>query len=180
MTKKNSFSPHYLPDDDEHICYVGYCGGPVGVARYFYQAYLTTKNKQYLENFKQSVDGLSLVNAPYERSEGYWQVNNYYCGTAGILQLFIGAYLITQEEKYLRLAEDTGNILVERAKKANGKVFWEQAFERKVPDNITIGIGYYDGEAGIAASLLQLDSLLKENFQAVRFVDDPFPESLVD
>lgn len=96
------------------------------------------------------------------------------------MQLFIGAYLITQEEKYLRLAEDTGNILVERAKKANGKVFWEQAFERKVPDNITIGIGYYDGVAGIAASLLQLDSLLKENFQAVRFVDDPFPESLVD
>ena len=65
-------------------------------------------------------------------------------------------------------------------KKANGKVFWEQAFERKVPDNITIGIGYYDGVAGIAASLLQLDSLLKGNFQAVRFVDDPFPESLVD
>ena len=180
IDKEKLLFPHYLPDDDEHICYVGYCGGPVGVARYFYQAYLTTKNKQYLENFKQSVDGLSLVNAPYERSEGYWQVNNYCCGTAGILQLFIGAYLITQEEKYLRLAEDTGNILVERAKKVNGKVFWEQAFERKVPDNITIGIGYYDGEAGIAASLLQLDSLLKGNFQAVRFVDDPFPESLVD
>ncbi len=174
IDKEKIFLPHYLPDD-EHICYVGYCGGPVGTARYFYDAYIKTKDDSFLDAFEDAIDGLVLVDAPYHRSEGYWEVDNYCCGTAGILQLFNAAYIITGKDKYLQLAKDTGDILVNRAKVVNNKAFWEQAFERKVPENISIGLGYYDGAAGIAASLVQLDGITKGKFQTVRFVDDPYP-----
>lgn len=168
--------PHYLPDD-EHICYVGYCGGPVGTARYFYQAFLATEDKSYMDAFEDAVDGLSLVGAPCHRSEGYWQVDNYCCGTAGILQLYLAAFIITGKQKYLDLAKVTGDILVERAYKTDDISYWNQAFERKFPENVTIGLGYYDGAAGIAAALVQLDSVLKGKLKTIRFVDDPFPET---
>ena len=168
------FLPHYIPDD-EYICYVGYCGGPVGTARYFYDAYVKTGDSSYLEAFEKAIEGLSLVNAPYERSAGYWECDNYCCGTAGILQLYIAAYIVTNNEKYLQFAKDTGDILLRRATIKNNQAYWLQAFERKVPENVTVGIGYYDGASGIAAALLQLDSIIKGKLKTVRFVDDPYP-----
>lgn len=168
------FLPRLLPDDN-HICYVGYCAGPAGTARYFYEAYLRTGEQHYLDDFENAIAGLTLVNAPYERSEGYWEVDNYCCGTASILQLFIAAYMITGKSKYLTLAKDTGDLLLQRAKRLGEEVYWEQALERINPEKITVSLGYYDGIAGIASSLIQLDSLLKGRLEVIRFVDDPFP-----
>lgn len=166
--------PRLLPDEN-HICYVGYCAGPVGTARYFYEGYLLTNEQQYFNDFENAIAGLMLVNAPYERSEGYWEVDNYCCGTAGLLQLFIAAYIITGNDKYLALAKDTGDILISRAITDADKIYWEQAFEQKRPDIISVALGYYDGISGIASSLIQLDGLLKGKFEAIRLVDDPFP-----
>lgn len=168
------FLPRLLPDDN-HICYVGYCAGPAGTARYFYEEYLKTKETQYLDDFENAIAGLTLVNAPYERSKGFWEIDNYCCGTSGILQLFIAAYIITGKEKYLTLAKDTGDILIKRAKSNENGIYWEQAFEQKNPNIITVALGYYDGISGIASSLIQLDGLLKGKFSTVRLVDDPFP-----
>lgn len=166
--------PHYLPGE-EHICYVGYCGGPVGVARYFYEYYRLTGDDRYLNLFKQSIAGLDVVHAPLQRSEGFWEVDNYCCGTAGILELFLGAYIVTEDDKYLDKAKLTGELLLNRIHSSNKGSYWVQAFERKHPENETVGLGYYDGISGIATSLLHLYEILEGNFKTVRFVDDPYP-----
>ena len=174
IDKEKIFLPRLLPDEN-HICYVGYCAGPVGTARYFYEGYLKTKEPQYLVDFENAIEGLKLVNAPYERSEGFWEVDNYCCGTAGILQLYIAAYLITGKDEYLTRAIDTGNILIDRVTFEDNVAYWKQAFEQKNPVNITVALGYYDGISGIASSLLQLDGLVNGKLNIVRFIDDPFP-----
>lgn len=173
IDKTGILLPHYLPDT-EHICYVGYCGGPVGIARYFYEYYFLTKDVNYLELFKKTIESLVDTGAPFKRSEGYWQTDNYCCGTAGILHLFISAYKVTKDHYYLELAKKTGNILLNRADKENGKIYWKQAFERTNPTNITVPLGYYDGAAGIAAELLRLDQAIIDKFNRMHLIDDPY------
>lgn len=168
--------PHYLPDD-EHICYVGYCGGPTGVARYFYQEWQLEHDQRHLELLKDSIAGLDYLKAPEERSAGYWELDNYCCSSAGLLQMYIGAYLATKDDNYLEKAKVTAEIIIKRASEENGQVKWVQSFERKNPAIKTAALGYYDGAAGIAASLLQLHQLLNhpDTLHIYRMLDDPFP-----
>lgn len=166
--------PHYHPDT-EGICYVGYCGGPVGVARYFYQLALQQDDRQAARDFAAAIAGLDLVQAPAKRSAGYWQTENYCCGTAGILNLQLGAYLATGQPAYLTQAQATGQLLVNRAVQTTQAVYWHQAFERKVPTNITAALGYYDGAAGIASQLLELGEIEQGHLNTHRLIDDPYP-----
>lgn len=167
--------PHYLPDDN-HMCYAGYCGGPVGVSRYFFEYYKITKQKDYLKDFYKAINGLSVLHVPEERSAGFWNTDNYCCGTAGVLQLYIGVFLATKNQNYFQKAKATADILLNRAIKKDGTFKWLQAFERKNPDVLTAALGYYDGTAGIAASLLQFQQLVDQTFKYHRLVDDPYAE----
>ena len=171
---KGLLLPHYHPDT-EHICYVGYCGGPVGTARYFYQLAQQTNDADAKKDFAAVIQGLNRVQAPQKRSAGYWKTNNYCCGTAGILQLFTGAYMTTGNDEYLKKAQQTATILVERAVQNDQFAYWNQAFERKNPQNITAALGFYDGAAGIASYLLQLGEVENGHLSTHRFIDDPYP-----
>ncbi|MFD0897078.1 lanthionine synthetase LanC family protein [Loigolactobacillus binensis] len=166
--------PHYLPDDNQ-MCYAGYCGGPVGVSRYFYEYYRQLNDPSYLESFKQSLKGLEVLGIPKKRSAGYWKTDNYCCGTAGVLQLYVGAYLAFGDQHYFNLAEKIADDLLERATTDQNGLKWIQAFERKEPQNLTAALGYYDGAAGIATSLLQFHQLLTDHFAYHRVIDDPYP-----
>lgn len=166
--------PHYHPDT-EHICYVGYCGGPVGTARYFYELAKQTEDASAVDDFEAAITGLDRVQAPQKRSAGYWETDNYCCGTAGILQLFTGAYLVTNNQDYLNRAQQTATILVERATQNDRFAYWKQAFERKNPQNVTAALGFYDGAAGIASYLLQLGEVENGQLSTHRFIDDPYP-----
>lgn len=166
--------PHYHPDT-EHICYVGYCGGPVGTARYFYQLAQQTGDADAKKDFESAIQGLDRVQAPAKRSAGYWETDNYCCGTAGILQLFTGAYIVTGRSEYLKKAQQTADILINRAAQDDQFAYWNQAFERKNPQNITAALGFYDGAAGIASYLLQLGEVENGHLFTHRFIDDPYP-----
>lgn len=168
--------PHYLPDE-EHIDYVGYCGGPTGTSRYFFLEHQLSHDQHDKELFLKSVAGLEKLHAPEKRSAGFWDLDNYCCSTAGILQMYIGVYLATKDEKILQRAKLAGQIINQRATYQDDNTKWVQAFERKNPQNKTAAIGYYDGAAGIADSLLQLYLLENEpaNLRIVRMPDDPYP-----
>lgn len=172
--------PHYFPDD-EHINYVGYCGGPTGTSRYFYLEYLLTKNPHDLMLFRQAVDGVAALGAPEERSAGFWELDNYCCSTAGILQMYVGAYLATGDDRYFKRAQVAAEVIESRVNVDAGQAKWVQAFERKNPDIKTAALGYYDGAAGIAASLLQFYLLATDpaKLQVHRMLDDPYPSEVV-
>lgn len=118
---------------------------------------------------------LNRVQAPQKRSADYWKTDNYCCGTGGILQLFTGSYITTDNDEYLKKAQQTAAILVERAVQNDQFAYWNQAFERKNPQNITAALGFYDGAAGIASYLLQLGEVENGHLSTYRFIDDPYP-----
>lgn len=72
----------------------------------------------------------------------------------------------------------TADGLLARAVATDAGIMWQQAFERKRPDNLAFGLGYYDGAAGIGASLLQLHQIESGYFDYQRMVDDPYPQNV--
>lgn len=50
------------------------------------------------------------------------------------------------------------------------------AFWRLKPDFVTTDLGYYDGQAGMAATLLQMYLIESGSYHWNRLPDDPFPE----
>lgn len=169
--------PHYLPDDNQ-MCYAGYCGGPVGVSRYFYEHYRQFGDDEYLTAYKRALKGLDELGVPDKRSEGYWRTENYCCGTSGVLQLYVGAYAAFGDQRYFELAEKTADGLLDRAIQDGDGLKWIQAFERKEPENLTAALGYYDGAAGIGVSLLQFHQLKTGRFSYHRVIDDPYPATI--
>ncbi|MDO4633072.1 MAG: lanthionine synthetase LanC family protein [Eubacteriales bacterium] len=171
--------PHGLPDRG-NLFYLGYCHGPAGTNRFYYKLYEMTKESKYLEAIHQLTRGLESMGAPAKRSEGYWNVENICCGTAGILNMYAGLWAGLKEEHYLEKAEECGKILLEDAvyeETEDGLTAkWTFALNRIAPTELCSPIGFLDGAAGIGAMLLQLHSIEQGNFHALRAVDDPFPE----
>ena len=99
--------PHGLPDR-KNLFYLGYCHGPAGTVRYYYKMYEATGDLKYKEKLESLVKGLEAVGAPRIRSEGYWNTYNLCCGTAGILNMYLGLWAAFGDEKYLKQAEKCG------------------------------------------------------------------------
>lgn len=173
--------PHDLPNEHP-VYYLGLCGGNAGVARYFYEDYLITNDESSLEEAKYLVDSIVKAGAPEIHSEGYWNTVAQCCGSASILNTFIGLWLATGQEKYLDFAKRTGEQLLGNAHYEHTGdielVRWYEAYTRTEPDNISAPIGFYDGAAGAGSALLQLYSVINgDDVSIPRSVDDPFPSS---
>ncbi len=173
--------PHALPGHPR-LFYLGYCHGPAGTCRFYYQLYKTTGDPRYRQKLEQLKAGLLLAGAPEVRSAGYWHNYNMCCGTAGILNLFLGLWADGGSEEDLQLARRCGRVLLggmtceEKPEGLSARVYL--ALDRIAPQKITSPIGFMDGAAGIGAMLLQLYSAETGKFHALRAVDDPFPERL--
>lgn len=170
--------PHNVPND--HIYYLGYCGGPAGIVRYFYYYYTLTKNEEYRDFYQKLLKGVLKTGAPDIHSEGYWHTHTQCCGTSGLVDTFIGAYLDTKDPLYLAAAKRSGLQLLgwSRDEPTDSEIIgtkWYQAYSRIDPDQITTAIGYYDGAAGIASSLLHLYQIEEHAFPIQNVLDNPFP-----
>jgi hypothetical protein len=188
-SKYSILLPHALPDRP-NLFYLGYCHGPVGTCRYFYKLLQMTGDQENVEWIKRLTSGLEATGAPEVRTEGYWNTYNLCCGTAGILNLYLGLWAADQKvnggnaEHYLEMARRAGAVILNGAvREENGDgeggktAKWAYALDRVSPDQISTPIGFFDGAAGVGAVLLQLYRAEKGEFHTTRFVDDPFPGS---
>lgn len=165
----------------EPIFYVSNCHGPAGTSKLFYKLYELTKNNQYLEDIKGLYRGLRFLGVPEKMSAGYWNSVCVCCGTAGVLQFLINCGIIFEREEIaediIKTAKLAANILLgEQEKKIGGRYgVWPIAYERIKPENIAPEYSYLTGAVGIAAALLQTYLFLKNDFEWIRFIDDPYP-----
>lgn len=173
--KAGKLLPHAFPDRP-NMFYLSYCHGPAGTTRFYYELYKHTGKKEYLDAIETLVQGLEDMGAPKIHSEGYWNVYNVCCGTAGILNMYLGIWAATGEEKYLIQAKKCGEELTEHAINEGEGTKWRFALDRVSPDVLTTPLGLLDGAAGIAATLLQLHTAEHGKFHAGRMLDDPFPD----
>lgn len=159
------------------IFYLGACHGPAGTARLFYELDRATDGNDYADDIDQLVDGLESLGAPELQSAGLWNAVHFCCGHAGLVQFFIGLYEGTGNQRWLDLAHRAGRVLLGTEEQLpDGTSDWPVAWERVHPDRFSRATGYYDGAAGIAASLLQLYLTDNNAFAWDRIADDPFPE----
>lgn len=178
--KYGKLLPHGLPDRP-NLFYLGYCHGPAGTTRFYYKLQQVTGKDRYGRAICNLVQGLEDTGAPEVRTPGYWNTYNMCCGTAGLLNMYLGLWAAYGQESYLDMARRCGKVILDGAKydqNAEGKtlVKWEFALDRVAPDKVTTPIGCFDGAAGIGLALLQLYGAERGAFHAKRFLDDPFPE----
>jgi hypothetical protein len=168
--------PYRFPDY-KNLFYLGYCHGPVGTIRLFYELERVTKNEYYGKFWQALARGILAAGAPENHSSGYWHVFSQCCGTAGMAGLFCGLWAATGNAEYLALAQRSSAHIVGYATQyGNGCLAWHQAFERVNPVLVTADTGYGVGAAGIGMALLQTHLAERGAFKTVRLPDDPFPE----
>lgn len=177
VTERCALVPHHLPQGRD-LHYLGFCSGSAGVARMFYELYRVTGDAGELDWVERLARGVVHRGAPARRGGGHWNVACQCCGTAGLLELFVGLWAATGRPVHLELARDLGRDLAGGATRHDGRgARWYQAYRRLRPWEITADTGYMIGAAGIGAALLHLDAATrpKEARRLILPPDNPFP-----
>lgn len=177
VTERCAFVPHHVPQGRE-LHYLGFCSGSAGVARLFYELYRVTGDPGALEWVERLAHGIVQSGVPHRRTAGLWNVACQCCGTAGLLELFVGLWAATGRESYLEFARVLADDLIRRATGHDHRGYrWYQAYRRLRPEEVTADTGYLVGAAGIGAALLHFDAALQADRprRVILLPDNPFP-----
>ncbi|MFG1704445.1 lanthionine synthetase LanC family protein [Nonomuraea sp. M3C6] len=169
--------PHHVPHA-RGLHYLGFCSGSAGVARMFYELYRVTGDPGDLDWVERLARGIVQSGVPRRRTEGYWNVACQCCGTAGLIELFVGLWAATGQESHLEYARKLATDLIGRATDHDGRGYrWYQAYRRLRPGEVTADTGYMVGTAGIGAALLHLDAAGQADRarRVILLPDNPFP-----
>lgn len=165
----------YREPDLTDLYYLGYCHGPVGTARTFYQLYRVTQEPAYLEWTERFARGVLASGAPEQQTPGLWNVVCQCCGTAGISDFFVSLWHATGRAEYLDYARRTGAQTLARASAADGTgARWYQAWTRTQPDALAAETGYMIGAAGVGSAFVHLHQAEQGRYEAIVFPDNPF------
>ena len=164
---------HDQPDNLD-LYYLGWCHGPVGTARLFYQLSVVTRDDQWMGWVRKSANGILTSGIPERRTPGFWNNVSQCCGSAGVAQFMLDYYGVSKDPKYLAFAQKMTTDLLSRATRDIRGTRWVQAENRVQPDLLVAQTGYMQGAAGIGMWLLHLDGLEKKRAPFVRFPDSPW------
>ncbi|MCK2212223.1 lantibiotic modifying-like protein [Actinomadura sp. ATCC 31491] len=177
VTDRCALVPHHVPQE-RGLHYLGFCSGSAGVARMFQELYRVTGERGHLEWVERLAGGILRSGAPEGRTPGFWNVACQCCGSAGLLELFVGLWAETGDATYLAFARKLAHHLIGAATDHDGRGFrWYQAYRRLRPGEVSADTGFMVGAAGIGAALLHLDAALqgREARRVILLPDNPFP-----
>jgi lantibiotic modifying enzyme len=165
--------PH--DSDTPGLFYLGWCHGPAGTARLFYQLHTITNDEMWMTWVKMSAAGVMKSGVPEQRTPGFWNNVSQCCGNAGVAQFFLDLYTVTKDRRYLDFSTRMTADLLARATRDGAGTRWVQAENRTEPGNLVAQTGYMQGAAGIGTWLLHLDAALQGRAAFVHFPDSPWP-----
>ena len=165
---------HDLPDNPD-LFYLGWCDGPAGTARLFYQLYTITNDATWMTWLKMSANGILKSGIPERRTPGFWNNVGQCAGSAGVAQFFLDLYDVTQDRSYLDFSTRMTADLLARATRDSAGTRWVQAEHRTQPNVLAAQTGYMQGAAGIGTWLLHLDGAQHQRAAFVHFPDSPWP-----
>ena len=167
---------YYREPDLTNLYYLGYCHGPAGTARLFYQLHKITGEKQYLDWTEKLARGIERAGVPEKLTPGYWNVACQCCGSAAVNDLFLSLWLTTGKAHYRDFARRVADQLISREDDLDGKGYrWYQAWTRVKPWEVNAETGYKIGAAGIGAALIHTHLAVQNRYSAILFPDNPFP-----
>ena len=179
---------HHHEPDGEDLFYLGWCHGPTGTARLFFELSRTTGDPAWMEWVLQGTKALRDAGIPDFRPEGYWNNVSQCCGDAGVGDYFLSlaGAAASGEPGTAALAEGTtpeesadfarrlGSYMVGEALEDESGVHWLQAENRTQPEFLQAQTGWMQGAAGVGAFFLHLDGLAKGRKALVNLPDSPW------
>ena len=164
---------HHEPGGED-LFYLGWCHGPVGTARLYYQLYRQTGDKTWMDSVYKSANAILNSGIPEKRTPGFWNNVGICCGSAGVAKFFLDLYRVTKKPEYLAFAKRLTVDLLSRSTVEGKGLKWIQAEHRTKPELLIAQTGYMQGAAGIGSWLLDLDSFGSSRHKRIRFPDSPF------
>ena len=164
---------HNQPDGLD-LYYLGWCHGPTGTARLFYQLAQVTGDKTWMRWVEKAANGILTSGIPEQRTPGFWNNVSQCCGSAGVAQFMLDLHGVTKDPRYLAFAQRMTTDLLARATRDSNGTRWVQAEHRVRPELLVAQTGYMQGAAGIGMWLLRLDAQQRKLTPFVRFPDSPW------
>lgn len=157
----------------------GYCTGSAGVIRAFLGVYRATGDSDHLEWALRFGRGILRSGVPGRQTPGNAYVFHQCCGSAAVLESFIGLWLETGDRLWLDAAQAQGDDLLIRSTTDDAGRRWYSEAHVLPTGTLKAEVGHQVGASGIALSLLHLQQALEaamgtRPFRALRLPDDPF------
>jgi lantibiotic modifying enzyme len=168
--------PYRFPDLPD-VYYLGFCHGPAGTARTFFELHRVTQDPSYAEWTERLAQGVIQSGIPEKQTPGYWNVVCQCCGSAAVTDLFVGLWAASGRLEYLSFAQRVARQLVSRATNLDSKGDrWYQAWTRVKPWEVNAETGYSIGASGVASALLHVHLAEQGKYSAILLPDNPFPD----
>ncbi len=157
----------------------GYCTGSSGTIRSFLQVHRATGDGQYLEWALRFGRGILRSGVPGRQTPGNTNVYHQCCGSAAVLESFIGLWLETGDSLWLDAATAQGDdLLIRSVVDERGRRWYSESHVLPV-GTLKAEVGHQVGASGIALSLLRLHDAVASAgggaaFSTLRLPDDPF------
>lgn len=160
--------------DGKDLYYLGWCHGPVGTARLFFQLYRVTGDRVWLTWVQKAAQALRASGIPETRTPGFWNNVGQCCGSAGVADFLLALWRETGDRRDLEFAKRVIDDMLARATPAAGGLKWIQAEHRSQPNLLIAQTGYMQGAAGIGSALVHFATALDKRPVGIRFPDSPF------
>jgi len=164
---------HHAPDGED-LYYLGWCHGPVGTNRLFYELARATGDAAWMEWVHMGARGIMGTGIPETRTPGFWNNVSQCCGTAGAGEHYLALQRVTSRLEYGAIAERLTQDLFDRATTVRDGLKWTQAEHRTQPDFLVAQTGFMQGAAGVGKYLLHVDAVGQGKRPAVELPDSPF------
>ena len=167
---------HHEPEPDgKNLYYLGWCHGPVGTSRLFYQLHRATGDGTWLDWVRKGAGSILASGIPETPTPGFWNNLGQCCGSAGVADFFLRLHRLTGEDRYLAFARRVTNDLLARATPTPGDgLKWVHAEHRVRPEYTYAQTGYMQGAAGIGMLLLHMDAVERGREWSFRLPDSPY------
>jgi len=166
---------HHEPEEDgKNLYYLGYCHGPVGTARLWYQLAKVTGDPQWMDWVHRSARAIMKSGVPDQQTPGFWNNVGQCCGSAGVAEFFLHLYKLTKSKEYLDFSQRMTAQILKAATRDEKGLYWIHAEHRVRPQDVFAQTGWMQGAAGIGAWLARLDGFQQNREALVVFPDLPF------
>ena len=160
--------------DGKDLYYLGWCHGPTGTARLFFQLSKVTGNPDWLDWMKRSARAIMDSGIPEKETPGFWNNSGACCGLAGVADFFLDLFRVTKDRAYLDFSRRVTERLLARGTEEGEGLKWIQAEHRMKPDLLVAQTGLMQGAAGIGLCLLHQDAEIRGRARKIILPDTPF------
>jgi lantibiotic modifying enzyme len=157
---------HHQPGG-EHLYYLGWCHGPAGSGRLFWELANATGDEAWRQLARGGIESLLRSHPDRERTPGFWNNVGLCCGSCGVAAYLTETPGHLEDVRIQALVRNLTRDVLARSTEVvlpDGRVGlkWVQAEHRVQPDLLIAQTGMMQGAAGVGLWLLKMDSLVNQ------------------